>query len=134
MYRVSPYHIGKIVSELPRTLFLTLEFAIPLYFMIGLYPSFSAFMIFWLIGIIVVMVTESMALCVTTMLPNPQAASALLPVVWPYILESSRIHPSPSSVWCWVVPLGFWPHIPTQIFVHQPPFLCIVIRFLKWLN
>jgi ABC-type multidrug transport system permease subunit len=73
--------VGKIVSELPRTLFLTLEFSIPVYFMVGLHTNFWSFLIFWLIGILVVMVTESMALCVTTMLPNPQAASAFMPVV-----------------------------------------------------
>lgn len=79
-YRVLPYHISKIVSELPRTLFFTMEFALIVYWMVGLKATVGAFFLWWFLTILTVLITESMALCVSTMLPNPQTASAVMPV------------------------------------------------------
>eukprot|EP00128_Syssomonas_multiformis_P012306 Colp12_sorted_trinity150504_noHs@9986 len=79
-YRVSPYFVGKIISELPRTLFFTMLFTIIMYWMVGLRATASAFFLFWAIQLLTVSITESMTLCISTLTPDPQTASAIVPV------------------------------------------------------
>ena len=57
---------------MPRTLVLTIIFTLIVYFMVHLKQTAAAYFTFWLIVFISVSLVESMALCVSTALPNPQ--------------------------------------------------------------
>lgn len=80
MYRVSSYLLSKTVSELPRTFVFTLFFAVVTYWMIGLRANTGAFFYFLLIIFLVCMIAEAATLCISTIIPDPQASAALVPV------------------------------------------------------
>lgn len=79
-YRVSAYMLSKTVAELPRTLILVLFFVTIIYWMVGLRADAGAFFLAVYIVLMSQMIAEGMTLCISTLLPDPQAAAAIVPV------------------------------------------------------
>lgn len=79
-YHVGAYFWSKTVSELPRTTIVALVFSVISYFMIELRDSFGRFILFFLIITLTTLNSEGLALCVSAIAKDPQAAGALAPV------------------------------------------------------
>lgn len=79
-YRTSSYFLSKTVTDIPKTLFFNTLFSIILYWMVGLRASAGAFFFFILILFLVSFTAESLALAVSIMTGDAQAAAALIPV------------------------------------------------------
>jgi len=79
-YRVSSYFVAKTLCELPRTFFFNMLFSCILYWMVGLRATAGAFFFFVLIVFVTTVTAESLALAISILAADPQAASALIPV------------------------------------------------------
>lgn len=80
MYRTSSYYVSKMVTDMPKTLFFNLIFCVILYWMVGLRTDAGAFFIFVLTIFLISTLAESLALTVSVMAGDAQAAAALIPV------------------------------------------------------
>lgn len=79
-YRTSSYYISKMLTDMPKTLFFNLIFCIILYWMVGLRADAGAFFIFVLTIFLISTLAESLALTISVMTGDAQAAAALIPV------------------------------------------------------
>ncbi|XP_059625102.1 ABC transporter G family member 5 [Cornus florida] len=69
-YRVSSYAIANGLVYLPFLLILALLFAVPLYWLVGLNRSFSAFMHFLLLIWLILYTANSVVVCFSALVPN----------------------------------------------------------------
>lgn len=79
-YRTSTYFLSKTVTDIPKTLFFNALFSSILYWMVGLRADAGAFFFFILTIFLVSFSAESLALAVSIMTGDAQAAAALIPV------------------------------------------------------
>lgn len=79
-YRVSSYFFAKTLCELPRTFFFNALFSIILYWLVGLRATVGGFFFFILTVFIITVTAESIALAISILAADPQAAAALIPV------------------------------------------------------
>mmetsp|Transcript_4887 Transcript_4887/g.13109 ORF Transcript_4887/g.13109 Transcript_4887/m.13109 type:complete len:654 (-) Transcript_4887:39-2000(-) len=79
-YRVSAYMISKTIAEMPRALIQVLFFTTIIYWMIGLRADVAAFFIAFYIVLMSQLIAEGLTLCISTLLPDPQAAAAIVPL------------------------------------------------------
>lgn len=80
LYHVSTYFWSKSVSELPRTLCLSLMFSIVTFFMISLRSGASHFFAYYAAVFLTTMASEGLSYCVSAFANDPQQAGALAPV------------------------------------------------------
>ncbi|OMO57206.1 ABC transporter-like protein [Corchorus capsularis] len=69
-YRVSSYAIANGLVYLPFLLILALLFSIPLYWLVGLNPSFMAFIHFLLLIWLILYTANSVVVCFSALVPN----------------------------------------------------------------
>ncbi|XP_050208475.1 ABC transporter G family member 5 [Mercurialis annua] len=69
-YRVSSYAIANGLVYLPFLLILAILFSVPLYWLVGLNPSFSAFMHFLLLIWLILYTANSVVVCFSALVPN----------------------------------------------------------------
>merc|ERR1719329_1858168 len=67
--------------ELPKTLAFTFISVILLYFMVGFRMDAGGFFFFYFIILLVSLCAEAATMCVSTITPDIQTASAILPVI-----------------------------------------------------
>lgn len=79
-YRVSSYWVSKTTTEFPRTLAFITVFACITYWMIGFRSEAGAFFLWILILFLTTIIAESMAIAVSILAADPQAAAAINPV------------------------------------------------------
>lgn len=79
-YRTSSYYLSKMITDMPKTLFFNMIFCIILYWMVGFRTDAGAFFIFVLTIFLVSTLAESLALTISVMAGDAQAAAALIPV------------------------------------------------------
>jgi len=79
-YRVSSYLVSKTMSELPRTVLQVLFFVTLIYWMVGLRADAGAFFVAFYLVLMSQMIAEGLTLCISSVLPDPQAAAAIVPV------------------------------------------------------
>ncbi|KNC80168.1 hypothetical protein SARC_07461 [Sphaeroforma arctica JP610] len=80
-YRVTSYFLAKTIVEVPRNLIIVAINCLIVYWMVGLKAEVGAFFFFYLVLLLGVLVAESMTLCISTIFPDPQTASAFIPVL-----------------------------------------------------
>ncbi|GAA0174126.1 hypothetical protein Leryth_002965 [Lithospermum erythrorhizon] len=69
-YRVSSYSIANGLVYLPFLLILAVLFSVPLYWLVGLNPSFIAFMHFLLLIWLILYTANSVVVCFSALVPN----------------------------------------------------------------
>ncbi|KAK6238244.1 hypothetical protein QUC31_003713 [Theobroma cacao] len=69
-YRVSSYAIANGLVYLPFLLILAILFSVPLYWLVGLNPSFMAFMHFLLLIWLILYTANSVVVCFSALVPN----------------------------------------------------------------
>lgn len=79
-YRTSSYFLSKTITDIPKTLFFNTLFSVILYWMVGFRAAAGAFFFFILVIFLVSFTAESLALAVSIMTGDAQAAAALIPV------------------------------------------------------
>lgn len=79
-YRTSSYFLSKTITDIPKTLFFNSLFSVILYWMVGFRAAAGAFFFFILVIFLVSFTAESLALAVSIMTGDAQAAAALIPV------------------------------------------------------
>uniref|UniRef100_A0A7S0ZHE1 Probable ATP-dependent transporter ycf16 n=1 Tax=Timspurckia oligopyrenoides TaxID=708627 RepID=A0A7S0ZHE1_9RHOD len=79
-YRVSAYAVAKNLSELPRNALQVLFLCTVTYFMIGFRSGAGMFFTYLYVILMAYLIAEGITLCVSTLLPDPQAAAAIVPV------------------------------------------------------
>eukprot|EP01134_Creolimax_fragrantissima_P006164 CFRG6164T1 len=79
-YRVSSYYLAKTITELPRNMIIVMINCVIVYWMVGLASDVGSFLFFYLVLLLAVVVAESITICVSTLTPDPQTASAIIPV------------------------------------------------------
>lgn len=79
-YRTSSYFLSKTVTDLPKTLFFNLLFSLITYWMIGLKTEAGAFFTFVLVLFLTTSLAESLAIAVSVMTGDAQAAAGIIPV------------------------------------------------------
>jgi len=79
-YHVSSYAVSKMFAELPRSAVQVLFFTTIIYWMVGLRANAGAFFACFYIVLMSQLIAEGLTLCISTLLPDPQAASAIVPV------------------------------------------------------
>lgn len=79
-YRTSSYFLSKTVTDLPKTLFFNTLFCVITYWMIGLKADAGAFFTFLLVVFVTSSLAESLAIAVSVMAGDAQAAAGIIPV------------------------------------------------------
>lgn len=79
-YRTSSYFLSKTVTDFPKTLFFNVIFCLIVYWMIGLRADAGAFFIFLLVIFLISTLAESLAIAVSIMTGDAQAAAGIIPV------------------------------------------------------
>lgn len=80
-YRVSSYMIANTIVFLPFLLVVALLFAIPVYWLVGLNPSFNAFAFFTLVVWLIVLMASSLVLFLSAVSPDFISGNSLICVV-----------------------------------------------------
>lgn len=80
MYRTSSYFLSKSVTDLPKTLVFNVIFCSIVYWMIGLRPEAGAFFIFIVIIFVTSILAEALAIAVSVVTGDAQAAAGIIPV------------------------------------------------------
>jgi ABC-type multidrug transport system ATPase subunit len=70
MYRLSSYMVANTIVFIPFLLVVALIFAIPVYWLVGLNPSFNAFMFFVLVVWMIVLMASSLVLFLSAISPD----------------------------------------------------------------
>lgn len=79
-YRTSSYFLSKSLSDIPKTLTFNILFAAVLYWMVGFHASAGGFFLFVIVIFVVSYIAESLAIAVSIMTGDAQAAAAVIPV------------------------------------------------------
>lgn len=79
-YQTGAYFWSKSIAELPRVCGLQLIFCAIVYSMMNLRNGAEYFFIFYLIGVLSTMASESIAMAVSAVAPNSQVAGSIAPV------------------------------------------------------
>ncbi|KAF2316962.1 hypothetical protein GH714_008524 [Hevea brasiliensis] len=69
-YRVSSYAVANALVYLPFLLILAILFSIPLYWLVGLNPNFTAFVHFMLLIWLILYTANSVVVCISALVPN----------------------------------------------------------------
>ncbi|KAJ9177826.1 hypothetical protein P3X46_012997 [Hevea brasiliensis] len=69
-YRVSSYAVANGLVYLPFLLILAILFSIPLYWLVGLNPNFTAFIHFLLLIWLILYTANSVVVCISALVPN----------------------------------------------------------------
>jgi len=80
LYRVDVYFLGKTIAEIPQFIFLPLIFTSIMYWMVGLYPGASEFLINFIVNLLVCNVSVSFGYLLSTAFNNVSLALALGPL------------------------------------------------------
>lgn len=79
-YRTSAYFLSKTMTDIPKSFLFTLTFSAISYFMIGLRQEVGAFFTFVLVIFLTTFLAESLAIAVSVMTGDAQAAAGIIPV------------------------------------------------------
>lgn len=92
MYHVSAYFIGNSLADLVLQLIYPIVFGTITYWVCGLHPDFSRFLVFLLILVVSTVVAQSLAHALSTVTKSQTVASTLGPVVITgYLLVRSNL-------------------------------------------
>lgn len=81
MYRTSSYFLSKTLTDMPKTFIFNFLFSLVVYWMAGLRREGGAFFQFVLTLFLISTFTESLAVAVSVLTGNPQAAASLIPML-----------------------------------------------------
>lgn len=79
-YRTSSYFVSKTFTDIPKSFFFNTLFAVIVYWMVGFRANAGAFIIFVITVFFTSLLAESLALSVSILAGDAQAAAAIIPV------------------------------------------------------
>lgn len=87
MYKVGPYFLAKISSEMPFSILMPTTFGIIVYFAVGLNPTAGNFFLFLITLILIYNASSGYSLIISASFANKQVAVTLTPVlIVPFML------------------------------------------------
>lgn len=79
-YRTSSYFLSKTFTDMPKTFFFNLLFSLIIYWMVGFKNTAGAFFIFVALIFLVSFLAESLAIAISVLTGDAQAAAGIIPV------------------------------------------------------
>ncbi|KAA8498384.1 ABC transporter G family member 22 [Porphyridium purpureum] len=101
-YRVSAYVLARMTADFPRTLLQVLLFVVIIYFMVGFRSEAGPFFVMLYVVFMTQNIAEGLTFCISTVLPDPQAASAIVPVFIILSMLFGGFLINPDAIYDWI--------------------------------